>query len=192
LVIQFTSYSDKFKDDSAQSETLMRVICPLFRRALAAVFMLCFFAAAAAAADVSLSWDPNTEADLAGYKIYYGTTSGVYSTIISAGLQTAYTVTNLPAGTYYFAVTAINSSGLEGGYSNEVSTTVGGATAPCKCDLNNDTKTDALDLQIMVNAILGISTPAAGTGDLNGDGRIDALDLQILSNVILGLRSCPS
>jgi hypothetical protein len=29
------------------------------------------------AADIELGWDPNTESNLAGYKIYYGTASGV-------------------------------------------------------------------------------------------------------------------
>ncbi len=31
---------------------------------------------AATAGSLSLAWDPNTEADLAGYKLYYGQSSG--------------------------------------------------------------------------------------------------------------------
>jgi hypothetical protein len=38
---------------------------------------------------------------------------------------TAYTVTGLPTGTHYFAVTAFDTSGNESDYSNEVSKTIG-------------------------------------------------------------------
>ncbi len=76
------------------------------------------------AGEVRLQWDRNSETDLAGYKVYYGTASGRYGIPIAAGLQTNYTVSNLAAGTYYFAVTAINGSGVESGFSNEVSAIV--------------------------------------------------------------------
>ena len=76
----------------------------------------------------TLTWDaPTTNADgtpltdLAGYKIYYGTSSGVYSVIIDVGNVTTFKVDGLSSGTYYFAVTAYDNSRNEGGYSNEVS-----------------------------------------------------------------------
>jgi len=47
------------------------------------------------AAQIRLAWDPNTESDLAGYKVYYGTTSGKYGTPIDAGNVTTYTLTGL-------------------------------------------------------------------------------------------------
>jgi hypothetical protein len=62
--------------------------------------------------------------DLAGYKIYYGTSSGNYTEVIDAGNVTTYTVGSLPPGTYYFAVTAYNGSGNESDYSNEASKTI--------------------------------------------------------------------
>ena len=76
-----------------------------------------------------LSWDPpatNTDGsaltDLAGYKIYYGTSSGNYSTVITVGNVTTYTITGLTDNiTYYFATTAYDSSGNESTFSNEVS-----------------------------------------------------------------------
>lgn len=143
------------------------------------------------AQNVTLQWDANTESDLAGYKVYYGTAPGVYGTPIVIGTQTTYTVSSLPAGTYYFAVTARNTSGMESGFSNEVTATVSTTPATTKCDANSDGVVNVIDLQMMINAILGIQALPAGKGDLNADGRIDVLDLQILSNVILGLRSCP-
>jgi len=88
-----------------------------------------------------LSWDPpatNTDGsaltDLAGYKIYYGTSSGNYSTVITVGNVTTYTITGLTDNiTYYFATTAYDSSGNESAFSNEVSKTISASsdvTAP--------------------------------------------------------------
>ena len=72
-----------------------------------------------------LSWDPSISTDVAGYKVYVGTASGNYSSSISVGIVTSYTVTNLGVGnTYYFAVTDYDSSGLESGFSNEVSKSI--------------------------------------------------------------------
>ncbi|MGB7621818.1 MAG: fibronectin type III domain-containing protein [Terriglobia bacterium] len=75
------------------------------------------------AGDAILTWNPNTDA-VAGYKVYYGTVSHTYGSPIDVGNQTTYTVTGLPTGTYYFAVTAYNSSQNESGFSNEVSKTI--------------------------------------------------------------------
>ena len=80
------------------------------------------------AGNVTLTWNaPTTNVDgtpitgLAGYKVYLGPSSGVYSTQITIGNVNLYTVTLLPAGTYYFAVTAYNTAGGESAFSNEVS-----------------------------------------------------------------------
>ena len=74
------------------------------------------------AGTATVSWDPNAEPDLAGYKAYYGTSSRNYSQSIDMGNVINYTVSGLAEGqTYYFTVTAYNSSGLESDYSNEVS-----------------------------------------------------------------------
>jgi hypothetical protein len=59
--------------------------------------------------------------DLAGHKIYYGTSSGNYTSVIDVGNVTTYTVTNLSPGAYYFAVTSYDTSGIESTYSNEAS-----------------------------------------------------------------------
>lgn len=140
------------------------------------------------AVDVTLAWERNAEPDVLGYRIYYGIASRTYSRSIDVGNVTAYTVTGLGTGIYFFAVTAYNAAGLESGYSNEVWTTVS-STTPSGCDINGDATVNVLDLQVLINGILGIN--GALGRDLNSDGRIDVLDLQILGNVILGLRSCP-
>ena len=73
----------------------------------------------------TLSWDANTESDIAGYKMYYGDASGHYTNTIDVGKVTTMQVSNLLNGvTYFFVVTAYNTSGLESLPSNEVSYTV--------------------------------------------------------------------
>ena len=70
----------------------------------------------AIAGTASLAWDPVTDTDLAGYKIYYGTSVDAMTSVIQVsnpGL-TSYTVGNLAAGTYHFAVSAYTSDGIEG------------------------------------------------------------------------------
>lgn len=88
-----------------------------------------FFAGAAYMAqeqgkDVTVSWDANTESDLAGYKVYRGTTSRDYDQAANVGNVTAHTWLDLPAGTYYFAVTAYDAAGNESDFSDEVSITI--------------------------------------------------------------------
>jgi hypothetical protein len=68
-----------------------------------------------------LSWDANTETDLAGYKVYWGNSSRAYGTPVTLGKVTTYEVSGLVTpGVYFFAVTAINTGGQESGFSNEV------------------------------------------------------------------------
>jgi fibronectin type 3 domain-containing protein len=57
-----------------------------------------------------------------GYNVYRGTTVGVYSKINSAlDPSTAYTDNTVVAGTtYYYAATAVNSSGEESSYSSPI------------------------------------------------------------------------
>lgn len=141
------------------------------------------------AGDVTLQWDPNPETDVVGYKVYYGASSRTYSSPIPLGLQTAYTVTGLAAGTYYFAVTAYNADGLESAFSNEVSTTVTGSGTSMTCDVNGDGQRTVADVQTLSNAVLAAST--GSIYDINKDGKVNILDVQTLVNVVLGLRSCP-
>jgi hypothetical protein len=81
----------------------------------------------------TLSWtSPTTRTDgtaltnLAGFRIYYGTSPGTYPNMIpvaNPGLTT-YVVPNLVSGTYYFVATSYDSTGVESAYTNVVSTTI--------------------------------------------------------------------
>ena len=83
------------------------------------------------AANITFQWDANTEADLAGYKLYASRTSGNYAganfnTIGLADLpdpaNPEYTLHAVPMGTWYFVLTAFDNEvpENESGYSNEV------------------------------------------------------------------------
>lgn len=146
-----------------------------------------YFPLTASAADVSLAWDASASPNIAGYKVYVGTSSRSYGAPIVIGPQTNYSVTGLNTGTYYFTVTAFDAGGNESDYSNEVSQVI--ASSVSKCSINGDSTVDALDLQLLANVILGTS-PTSSRYDLNNDSRVDVLDLQFLNNVILGLRIC--
>src|SRR5882672_2621066 len=72
------------------------------------------------ATTVTALWDPNPETDIAGYKLSYGTVSGIYTTIVDVGNVTTWPL-NLTGGLrYYFAVQAYNTSGMISPYSLEV------------------------------------------------------------------------
>jgi len=88
-------------------------------------FLLIALAGQARAEQVSLAWDANTEPDLGGYKLYYGTAAQAYSQVINVGKNTQVTVGNLSQGvTYFFSVTAYNLQGAESDYSNEIHNSV--------------------------------------------------------------------
>jgi hypothetical protein len=81
----------------------------------------------------TLSWTPPTErsdgsalTNLAGYKIRYGTSENELATLVTvntAGIS-SYVVDNLSAGTYYFVVSAYDSTGAESQASAVVSKTI--------------------------------------------------------------------
>lgn len=84
-------------------------------------------------ADATIYWiAPTTNADgsplndLAGYRVYYGPSSGVYtkSVAVPGADKTTYSFYGLAGGDYYMAVTAYDTSGNESVLSVEVVKTV--------------------------------------------------------------------
>ncbi len=70
---------------------------------------------------VMVSWDPNSESDLSGYKVYYGTASRNYGQVVDVGNVTSRRIGGLQPGVrYFFAVTAYDFSGNESDFSEEV------------------------------------------------------------------------
>jgi hypothetical protein len=81
----------------------------------------------------TLGWTAPTEntngtalTNLAGYRLHYGTSASNLATIVQVpgASVTTYTLNSLAAATYYFAITAYTSSGVESALSPVVSTAV--------------------------------------------------------------------
>jgi hypothetical protein len=86
-----------------------------------------------ATGSINVNWSPPTQrvdgsalVNLAGYKLYWGTSSGNYpnsTRIDNPGIAT-YLIEQLTPGTYYVVATAFDAQGIESGYSNEVTKTI--------------------------------------------------------------------
>lgn len=82
---------------------------------------------------VTIAWTPPTEntngtalTNLAGYHLYYGTTESDLSKVVditNPGLAT-YVLSDLSSGTWYFALTSVNTAGVESVRSAVISTVV--------------------------------------------------------------------
>lgn len=95
---------------------------------LSAILFVLLSIATANAAVVTLTfeWDPNTENDLAGYRLYSSMSSGVYTKgqhIQQVGkvVTTQDTIDIEPGEIVYYVLTAFDTEGFESGFSNEVS-----------------------------------------------------------------------
>jgi hypothetical protein len=82
---------------------------------------------------VTLGWVAPTEnsngspiTDLAGYKIHYGTAPDNYTKVVAVSNPSIsrYVMDSLESGTYFFAITAYNSKGIESTLSGEISATL--------------------------------------------------------------------
>ena len=82
-----------------------------------------------ALSEINLSWDANSESDLAGYRLYYSLNSPVTNSasFVSVGNVTKYDFSASaqpgvnPGDTIYFALTAVDFSNNESGFSNQIS-----------------------------------------------------------------------
>ncbi len=82
-------------------------------------------------ADVKLKWQPNSDADLAGYYIHYGTASKTYTQKADAGNVSAWTLTGLEANKeYFFALSAYDALKNESTRSAEISGVPGDTQKP--------------------------------------------------------------
>lgn len=71
--------------------------------------------------DVTLAWEGSLDPTVTGYRLYYGSESGIYTSTIDVGNQT-FTTVSIPqdARPYYFVVTAYTYTGVESLPSAEV------------------------------------------------------------------------
>ena len=87
-------------------------------------------ATASVASSLPVTWttptanvDGTTLTDLAGYRVYYGTSPGSQPNMVSVGKSNALTIQGLLRGvTYYVSVSAVNSGGTESAKTGPVAT----------------------------------------------------------------------
>jgi hypothetical protein len=149
-------------------------------------FLLSFCLAEKTFASVAeLNWQPNSESDLAGYKIYWGTSartgtkpsdpsSGGYgSNVVNVGNVNTYKIESLPnTGTVYFSITAYdnNSTPNESDFSAEVKKTPG--------DINKSGRVDIFDYtQLKANFN---QTNCGNIADINLDCTVNIFDYTAL------------
>jgi hypothetical protein len=126
---------------------------------IAATLLLILLPSVASAGTIKLAWDAVGDPDLAGYKVYYGTTSGLYTSSTSvAKEQTSADLTNLQdCRVYYMAVKAVDANGNESmGFSNEIT----GMSEPAPATVSPNTAKQATNYQIVTISGANFDTQA--------------------------------
>lgn len=108
------------------------------------------------AESVTVTWPPGAEPDIAGYTVYWGTQSGVYTASRAVVGGTSLTIPNLRKGvTYYFVVQAYTRAGIRSEYSEEATAAIPGNPLSAQewmrkfgiTDMNADSDGDGLTNQ---------------------------------------------
>lgn len=147
---------------------------------------------------VDLTWQACPEADIKAYRVYYGTTSRIYGTPLSVGNVTMHTITGLAQGiTYYFAVSAVDTSDNESGWSQELAVQLTDTESPVVAVVTPSTsgvyETETSILTVAGTATdnvgvtqIGWSNSRGGGGLADGTGDWIVRDIQLFEgeNVI--------
>jgi hypothetical protein len=91
-----------------------------FRKYCILFFLLLVACGSASAEIYRISWQPNPELNIAGYKLYYGNRSRTYDYCLNMGQSVECLVSVPDTGVFCVAVTAFDTSGNESDYSKEV------------------------------------------------------------------------
>lgn len=95
----------------------------IFRMLLTLAIIMAATSASAATITKTLLWDANTEADIAGYRLYQSNVAGGPYTLkanVGKVTTTVVTLTATVPTTFAWVLTALDTAGNESGYSNEV------------------------------------------------------------------------
>jgi hypothetical protein len=102
------------------------------------------------ASTLTIAWDANTESNIGGYLVFFGTRSGNYDGYVDVGGATAVVMNAADSTkTYYFAVAAYSTSGLRSALSAEVSWK---AAAPSLLNPGSQTSTVGQSVRLQLSA----------------------------------------
>jgi hypothetical protein len=146
---------------------------------------LFFGGAARAVQSVSISWNPSTNAGIAGYIFYRGTNSGVYTSQFNVGTNTAITLTGLPEGQMdYFSVAAYDGAGVTSPNSTQITYLVPGLqrlvppTGPGKTASLTFSGASGHSYNVQASSNLVTWTTIWSSGALNSNGWVTFQDPQ--------------
>lgn len=101
------------------------VMSGAWARVSAGVILIALLKFPVLSAQLTLAWDQSPDPSVAGYKLYQGSQTMLYTNVLDVGNSTMGVISGLLQGaTYFFAVTAYDSNKLESAFSGEVSYTV--------------------------------------------------------------------
>lgn len=131
---------------------------------------------------VIVSWDPNSENDLAGYRVYRGNKPSIYDFVENVGNKVSWSDSIFCDSTYYYSVTAYDTANNESDFSNE-------AIANFICqetligDFDGDGKVGFFDIvEFAPFFAMTVNNPKYDNKyDLDNDGEIGFFDLLILA-----------
>jgi hypothetical protein len=122
---------------------------------------------------VAVTWNPNPEPEVAGYKIYWGELSRQYTSVLDVGNNVTATVSNLTSGrTYYCAVKAYNSAQQESAFSSEITLTY----------ISENILPDTSSRLVLLEAENGVLTSPAAVQGTGTDIYIDSTDYPTATN----------
>jgi Fibronectin type III domain len=115
---------------------------------------------------VSIGWTASSSSNVAGYYIYYGTSSGNYTTVVPVSNVTNVTISGLTSGVkYYFAATSYDSSYNQSAYSPEISAVVG-STGSIAATLTSTSLSSGGQFKFTVSGVAGSQYAVQASTDL--------------------------
>ena len=130
--------------------------------------------------NVILAWSPSPVSSIAGYNVYSGGVSATYTNMIALGNVTNTLITGLnPGSTYFFSVTAVDTTGLESPYSNETSYSVPANIVSGSSNTPPVLTNTAPTISGVANQTISINTTLGPVAFLIGDGQTPASNLVV-------------
>jgi len=139
---------------------------------------------------IAITW--NAAGDEVQYQVLRGTTDDPQTaeTISDWTTDTGFADMNAePAMTYYYWVRAKNISGQSELSQSDSGWQAEGESEPFNSDVNGTGKTDAVDIQLVINAVLGLYVPYPT--DIDASSSLTAVDVQLVINAALGIDISP-